>query len=130
LRRFLYAGSDAVMLEGVVERKSWLHEALSDLMVLVWHGASPAAARAAAGRDLARLERELARYDARLPDDGSVRLAFACAEIDDEVAAGSARTAPFRLHELVGRVLASSAEVPLARHGELSTRADVQPGGS
>ena len=130
LRRFLYAGSDAVMLEGVVERKSWLHEALSDLTVLVWHGASPAAARAAAGHDLARLEQELARYDARLPDDGSVRLAFACAEIDDDVAAGSARTAPFRLHELVGRVLASSAEVPLARHGELSTRAGVQPGGS
>ena len=40
LRRFLYAGSDAVMLEGVVERKSWLHDALSDLMVLVWHGES------------------------------------------------------------------------------------------
>ena len=35
LRRFLYAGSDAVMLEGVVERKSWLHETLDDLMVLV-----------------------------------------------------------------------------------------------
>ena len=29
LRRFLYAGSDAVMLEGVVERKSWLHDALT-----------------------------------------------------------------------------------------------------
>ena len=29
------------MLEGVVERKSWLHDALSDLMVLVWHGESP-----------------------------------------------------------------------------------------
>ena len=38
LRRFLYAGSDAVMLEGVVERKSWLHDALNDLMILVWHG--------------------------------------------------------------------------------------------
>ncbi|MEO6364522.1 MAG: CHASE2 domain-containing protein, partial [Luteimonas sp.] len=36
LRRFLYAGCDAVMLEGVVERKSWLHESLDDLMVLVW----------------------------------------------------------------------------------------------
>ncbi len=120
LRRFLYAGSDAVMLEGVVERKSWLHDALSDLMVLVWHGESQAAARAAAMHDLARLERELARYDARLPDDGSVRLAFACAEIDDDVAAGSAQAARLRLHELVGRVLASSAEVPLARHGQLS----------
>ena len=83
LRRFLYAGSDAVMLEGVVERKSWLHDALSDLMVLVWHGESEAAARTAAMHDLARLERQLAEYDARLPDDGSVRIAFACAEIDD-----------------------------------------------
>ena len=61
LRRFLYAGSDAVMLEGVVERKSFLHEAMQDLMVLVWHGRSsdagpavgnarPCATRAAAGR--------------------------------------------------------------------------------
>lgn len=130
LRRFMYAGSDAVMLEGIVERKSWLHDALSDLMVLVWHGESPAAASAAAMRDLARLERELARYDARLPDDGSVRLAFACAEIDDDVVAGSAQTARLRLHELVGRVLASSAEVPLTRHGELSSNTDVQSGES
>ena len=60
LRRFLYAGSDAVMLEGVVERKSWLHDALNDLMVLVWRGDSEATARAAALHDLARLEQELA----------------------------------------------------------------------
>ena len=126
LRRFLYAGSDAVMLEGVVERKSWLHDALSDLMVLVWHGQSRAAASAAAVQDLARLERELARYDARLPDDGSVRVAFACAELDDEVAAGSARAAQVRLHELIGRVLASSAETPLARHAELSSQENIQ----
>ena len=53
LRRFLYAGSDAVMLEGVVERKSWLHEALNDLMVLVWHGDSEDAVRTTAMRDLA-----------------------------------------------------------------------------
>ena len=77
-----------------------------------------------------RLERELAGYDARLPDDGSVRLAFACAEIDDDVAAGSAQAARLRLHELVGRVLASSAEVPLARHGQLSPHTDVQSGES
>jgi hypothetical protein len=118
LRRFLYAGSDAVMLEGVVERKSWLHDALSDLTVLVWHGESPAAARAAAMQDLARLERELARYDARLPDDGSVRVAFACAEVDDDVTAASAPAVGLRLHELVGRVLASSTEVPLARRDD------------
>jgi CHASE2 domain-containing sensor protein len=114
LRRFLYAGSDAVMLEGVVERKSWLHDALNDLMVLVWHGESESAARAAAQRDLARLERQLAEHDARLPDDGSVRLAFACAEIDDKVDDPD-RGKCLRLRELIGQVLASSSEVPLAR---------------
>jgi len=129
LRRFLYAGSDAVMLEGVVERKSWLHDALNDLMVLVWPGDSEAAARAAALHDLARLEQELAAYDARLPDDGSVRLAFACAEIDD-AAEGSAQTERLRLRELVGRVLATSTEGPLARRETLSIRTDVTSGGS
>jgi len=114
LRRFLYAGSDAVMLEGVVERKSWLHEALSDLMILVWHGESEDAARTKARSDLARLERQLAEHDARLPDDGSVRMAFACTEIDD----GNEdcdRGERVRLRDLVGRLLASSSEWPLAR---------------
>jgi len=128
LRRFLYAGTDAVMLEGVVERKSWLHDALSDLMVLVWHGQSREAASAGARQDLARLGRELARYDARLSDDGSVRVAFACAELDDEVAAGSTQAAQLRLHELIGRVLVSSAEAPLARHEELSNQENAHSG--
>ena len=35
-----------------------------DLMVLIWHGESEDAARSAAMHDLARLERELAEYDA------------------------------------------------------------------
>jgi CHASE2 domain-containing sensor protein len=129
LRRFLYAGSEAVMLEGVVERKSWLHDALNDLMVLVWHGESEAAARAAAMRDLARLERQLAEHDARLPDDGSVRLAFACAEIDDKVD-DSDRGKRLRLRELVGQVLASSTEVPLARRDALAVNLDVSSGES
>ena len=60
LRRFLYAGSDAVMLEGVVERKTWLHDAHER-----HHDAGVAReecvdARTAALDDLARLERELA----------------------------------------------------------------------
>ena len=80
--------------------------------------------------DLARLEQELARYDAQLSDDGSVRVAFACAEIDDEAGAGSAGAARLRLHDLVGRVLASPAEAPLARHAELLSREDLQPGGA
>jgi CHASE2 domain-containing sensor protein len=129
LRRFLYAGSDAVMLEGVVERKSWLHEALDDLMVLVWHGETEAAARAAARRDLARLEQQLAEYDARLPDDGSVRLAFACAEIDDG-ADDSDRGERRRLRDLVGQAVAATSESPLARRTVFFDPADVSSGGS
>lgn len=114
LRRFLYAGTEAVMLEGVVERKSFMHEALSDLMVLVWHGGTESAVRQSARADLARLERYLAELDARLPDDGSVRLAFACTEVDD----GTAPAGPdlsLRLSERIGAVLASTVEQPLAR---------------
>jgi CHASE2 domain-containing sensor protein len=129
LRRFLYAGSDAVMLEGVVERKSWLHQALTDLMVLVWHGDNEAAARSAANRDLARLERQLAEADPKFPDDGSVRLAFACAEVDD-AAEDSDRGRRLRLRELVGQVLASPTELPLARRTEISALAGVSSGES
>ena len=129
LRRFLYAGSDAVMLEGVVERKSWLHEALDDLMVLVWHGETEAAARAAARHDLARLEQQLAEYDARLPDDGSVRLAFACAEIDDG-ADDSDRGERRRLRDLVGQAVAATGESPLARRTVFLDPADASSGGS
>ena len=129
LRRFLYAGSDAVMLEGVVDRKSFLHEALNDLMVLVWHGESETAARTAAMQDLARLERQLAEYDARLPDDGSVRLAFACAEIansaDDP---GLGRR--LRLRDMIGQVLASSTEWPLSQRTAYLVQAADSPGGS
>jgi len=129
LRRFLYAGSDAVMLEGVVERKSWLHEALSDLMVLVWHGESEVAAREAALRDLARLERQLAEHDARLPDDGSVRLAFACTEIDD-ADDNSDRGERLRLSDLMGRLLAAPVERPLARREALAAPPGGAGGGS
>jgi hypothetical protein len=129
LRRFLYAGSDAVMLEGVVERKSWLHEALSNVMMLVWHGESATAARGAAMRDLARLEREMAEYDPRWPDDGSVCLAFACVEIDDGDQ-DSDRGERLRLRELLGQVLASSAERSLARRNEFFVSASLSPGES
>ena len=114
LRRFLYAGSDAVMLEGVVERKSFMHEALSDLMVLIWHGRSEAAVRKSARADLTRLEKYLAELDARLPDDGSVRLAFGCTEVED----GAAPSGPglsLQLSERIGEVLASTIEHPLGR---------------
>ena len=102
------------MLEGIVEEKTWLHDALSDLVVLMWHGESEASAREAASRDLARLERSLAEQDARLPDDGTVRLAFATGEIAR--AAGNNDGQPLLpLHVLIGRVLASAIEWPLAQ---------------
>ena len=127
--RWATAGSDAVMLEGVVERKSWLHDALSDTMILVWHGGNSAAARTAALADLARLERELAEYDERLPDDGSVLLAFACARIDD--GPGSfADEERLRLRELIGRVLATPTEWPLTRRGAISAGTDASSGGA
>ena len=129
LRRFLYAGSDAVMLEGVVERKSWLHEALSDLMVLIWHGDSESAARDAAMHDLARLERQLAEQDLRLSDDGSVRVALACVEVDEFIEV-SDRRGRWRLYDLVGEVLAASNERPLARYAEIANPERVPSGES
>jgi CHASE2 domain-containing sensor protein len=113
VRRFLYAGTDSVMLEGIVEEKTWLHDALSDLVVLMWHGETEAVVRQAAANDLARLERDLAKQDARLPDDGTVRIAFDAAEIvyDAESAKQAGR---WQLHELVGLVLSSTTEWPLA----------------
>ncbi|HWJ07059.1 MAG TPA: CHASE2 domain-containing protein [Steroidobacteraceae bacterium] len=125
VRRFLYAGSDAVMLEGVVERKSWLHDALGDLLVLVWHAPDRETARAAAMRDLSRLERQLANYDRRLPDDGSVRVAFLCAEVSapgrDEQDDTKAGRRPC-LHEFVGRVLVATTDVPLVQREALATQ--------
>jgi adenylate cyclase len=114
VRRFLYAGTDAVMLEGVVEEKTWLHDSLSDLVVLMWHGESEDAAREAAIKDLARLEKDLAEQDARLPDDGTVRLAFGSAEIATDADPPS-KPALKPLHTLIGEVLASSTEWPLAQ---------------
>jgi hypothetical protein len=98
-------------------------------MVLVWHGESETAANTTAMQDLARLERQLAEHDARLPDDGSVRLAFACTEIDD-AAADSTAGERLRLRDLVGQVLASSTEWPLARRDAFSVRTDGASGGS
>jgi len=112
VRRFLYAGTDAVMLEGIVEEKTWLHDALSDLVVLMWHGESEADAREVAARDLTRLERNIAELDARLPDDGTVQLAFGSGEI---TAAPGDPKHLLPLHILIGQVLASATEWPLAQ---------------
>ena len=109
LRRFLYAGSDAVMLEGVVERKSWLHEALADLTVLIWHGAIERAARERRCMISSRLEQQLAEQDLRLPDDGSVRRGI-CVRRGRRRRRASELGGRRRLHEIVGEVLAASTE--------------------
>lgn len=127
LRRFLYAGTDAVMLEGIVEEKTWLHGALSDLMVLMWHGDTEATACRAAMNDLARLERDLAEQDARLPDDGIVRLAFDSAEIDNDPAQPTGVKRGL-LHVLIGRVLATSSEWPLTQRSVASLHPGDSPG--
>jgi len=94
----------------------------------VWHGGNAASARTAALDDLARLERELAEYDERLPDDGSVLLAFACARID--AGAGPVEHEErLRLRELIGRVLATSTEWPLTRRATIATATEPSPGG-
>ncbi len=124
LRRFLYAGTNAVMLEGVVERKTWLHEALSDLMLLIWRGDTERAARDAAMHDLARLAEQLAVQDQRLSDDGSVRMAFACVEVGDAPEHRGQR----RLRELVGEVLAATSERPLGQYSDISATASMPAG--
>ena len=113
LRRFLYAGSEAVMMEGVVERKSWLHANLDDLMLLVWKGEDEAAARAAAQHDLDRLYVHFNEQNQRLDDDGFVRVAVFSACIDDNFD-DSDRGERLRLREALGEVLVMSREWPLS----------------
>ncbi|MDQ3039335.1 MAG: CHASE2 domain-containing protein, partial [Pseudomonadota bacterium] len=113
LRRFLYAGCDAVMLEGVVERKSWLHESLDDLMVLVWKGPEQSVAREIARNDLDALYVHLNEHDLRLDNDGTVLVCVIAAQIDDGLDA-SDRGERLRLREVLGSLLNSPREWPLA----------------
>ncbi len=127
LRRFLYAGSDAVMLEGVVERKSWLHDTLDDLMVLVWKGGDQTTARELARRDLDALHIHLNAHDDRLDDDGVVRVAVVAAEIDDGLDA-SDRGERLRLREVLGRALNTPQEWPLSACNTFTQVSPPPPG--
>ena len=113
LRRQLYAGSDAVMIEGIVERKSWLHDILDDLMVLIWTGTDQAAALDAAKRELDQLHRDLNQGDLPLDDHGRVMVCVSVAEIDDDDdrSSGGER---MRLRELLGQDLNATDESPLS----------------
>lgn len=113
LRRFLYSGTDAVMIEGIVERKSWLHEILDDLMMLVWAGTDEADAYANAKREMDLLYERLNEYTLRLDDHGMVRVAIAAAMIDDNIDDDN-RGERLRLRELLGQDLNANVEWPLS----------------
>ena len=113
LRRFLYSGSDAVMIEGIVERKSWLHDILDDLMMLVWTGTDEADARANAKRELDTLYQRLNEHALRIDEHGMVRVAIAAAMIDDNVDDNN-RGERMRLRELLGQDLNANEEWPLS----------------
>jgi len=127
LRRYLYAGTDAVMLEGVVERKSWLHETLDDLMVLIWKGPDRATAVRLAQRDLAALHVHLNEHDDRLDDDGLVKVSALAAEIDDDADA-SDRGERLRLREALGNVLDAPEEWPLSAEDPLLLPEETRSG--
>ena len=118
LRRFLYMGTDAVALEGIVEYKSWLWEAMNDVTVLMWGGPDRATVAATAERELRALQAHLSGHDDLLPDDGSVRVAslisVAVAE-DETLAQTRARTCA-----VLGRLLQSRDERPLSMRDAFS----------
>jgi hypothetical protein len=118
LRRFLYMGTDAVALEGIVEYKSWLWEAMNDVTVLMWGGPDRAAVAATAERELRALHAHLTAHEHLLPDDGSVRVAsmISVAVADDEtIAQTRARTCA-----VLGRLLQSQDERPLSMRDPFS----------
>ncbi len=123
LRRQLYAGSAAVMVEGIVERKSWLHDILDDLMVLIWSGTDQAGVLAAAKHELDQLHHVLNAGDLRLHDYGQVLVCISAAEIDD-ADDSSNRGERLRLRELLGRELHAADEIPLAA----DNRCILEPG--
>ena len=115
------------MLDGVVERKSWLHGTLDDLMVLVWRGPDESSARDAARRDLDALHVHFNEHE-HLDDDGAIKVCAIAAEIDDELD-GSDRGERLRLREAIGKVLDASREWPLAASNPLIHR-EHAPGDS
>ena len=95
LRRFLYRGTDAVAIEGIVEYKSWLWEALDDVNVLMWGGPDRATRRghgrartACVARTPDRARRRAARRRQRARGQPDQRRSTATNETDR----GDART--------------------------------------
>ncbi|MCJ0826030.1 CHASE2 domain-containing protein [Luteimonas sp. 50] len=118
LRGWLYRGTEAAALEGVVEYKSWLWESLVDVTVLMWGGPDRDTVAATAQRELQALREHLAGHDDVLPDDGSVRVAslISVAVAQDEPIAQTRA----RVCSVLGRLLASTDERPLSAHDSFS----------
>ena len=127
LRRFLYAGSNAVMLEGVVERKSWLHGTLDDLMLLVWRAPDREQALRLAEQDLDALYIHLNELDDRLDDDGTIKISTTCSLVDDDLD-DSDRGERLRLREALGKVLDASEEWPLCPRNTLVNQSEMSSG--
>jgi CHASE2 domain-containing sensor protein len=126
LRRFLYTGTQAVALEGIVEYKSWLWEAMNDVTVLVWAGDDRAALAATAERELRALHAHLSGHDDVLPDDGSVRVASLVSEAvaaDEPIAATRARVCA-----VLGHLLQAQDERPLSLHDAFAADETVRAG--
>lgn len=112
LRGFLYRGSSAVLIEGIVEYKHWLWESLLDINVLMWSGPDKATVAATAHRELLALRAYLAGEDDILPDDGSVRVAsLVSAAVGDDESIAETRA---RVCSVLGQLLASTNERSLA----------------
>jgi hypothetical protein len=118
LRGWLYHGHEAVAIEGIVEYKHWLWDALVDINVLTWGGPDRATVVATAERELRSLREYLAGRDGVLPDDGSVRVASMISTIAVENEAIADTRA--RVSQMLGRQLASTDERPLSAHDSFS----------
>ena len=125
LRGWLYHGHDAVAIEGIVEYKHWLWDALVDINVLTWGGPDRASVVATAERELRSLREYLAGRDDVLPDDGSVRVASLISTI--ATANESISDTRARVSHMLGRLLASTEERPLSAHDSFA--ADETTGG-
>jgi CHASE2 domain-containing sensor protein len=116
LRGWLYRGTEAVAIEGIVEYKHWLWESLLDVNVLVWSGPDRATVAATAERELRALREHLADHEDVLPDDGSVRVASLVSEAvgEDELLSDTRA----RVCSVLGRLLAANAadERSLSEH--------------
>lgn len=125
LRGFLYRGTSAVAIEGIVEYKHWLWESLVDINVLVWSGPDKASVAATAQRELLALREHLAGHDDILPDDGSVRVAsLVSVAVGDDESLADTRA---RVCSVLGRLLASTDERPLSEQDAFAADEDNVP---